>query len=83
MWRINNMKYVVDRLEDEKIILINMDTKEELVKDARELSGIVIGDVVYHDADEDTFIVDTKARIERMKDIRTELNDVLELDVEE
>jgi len=77
------MKYVVDRLEDEKIVLINVDTKEELVKDARELPGIVIGDVVYHDEEEDIFIVDTKARVERIKDIRAELNDVLDLDVEE
>ena len=74
------MKYEVDRIEDNKIVLIDLDTRKEVVKDYDDLPKVVTGDIVYHDEEEDIYIVDTKARIERMKNIRVELNDILEME---
>ena len=74
------MKYVVDRIEGDKVVLINMDSNEIKNVLYNDLPKVVTGDIVYHDEEEDTYIVDTKARIERMKNIRVELNDILEME---
>ena len=74
------MKYVVDRIEGDKVVLINMDNNEIKNVLYNDLPKVVTGDIVYHDEEEDTYIVDTKARIERMKNIRVELNDILEME---
>ena len=74
------MKYVVDRIEGDKVVLINMDNDEIKNVLYNDLPKVVTGDIVYHDEEEDTYIVDTKARIERMKNIRVELNDILEME---
>ena len=74
------MKYTVDRIEGDKVVLINMDTDEVVNKNYDDLPKVVTGDIIYHDEEEDMYIVDTKARIERMKNIRVELNDILEME---
>ena len=74
------MKYVVDRIEGDKVVLINMDSDEIKNVLYNDLPKVVTGDIIYHDEEEDTYIVDTKARIERMKNIRVELNDILEME---
>ncbi len=74
------MKYVVDRIEGDKVVLINMDNNEIKNVLYNDLPKVVTGDIVYHDEEEDTYIVDTKERIERMKNIRVELNDILEME---
>ena len=74
------MKYTVDRIEGDKVVLINMDTDEVVNKNYDDLPKVVTGDIIYHDEEEDVYLVDTKARIERMKNIRVELNDILEME---
>ena len=74
------MKYIVEKIEEGKVTLMEIDSKKMVVKDAKDLPRIVIGDIIYHDEEEDMFIIDTKSRVERMKNIREELNDILDME---
>ena len=59
------MRYIIDSIEDGKIIMRSLTSKKKLVKDSKNFRGVVIGDIIFYDEEED---------------IREELNDILERD---
>ena len=70
------MKYVVDRIEENLVVLINEDTRAVLIRKYEELPRVVPGDVLIYDEESKDFIVDEGERAERLKNIRANLNDI-------
>ena len=70
------MKYVVDRIEEKLVVLINEETRAVLIRKCEELPKVVPGDVVYYDEETKDFIVDEGERAERLKNIRANLNGI-------
>ena len=70
------IKYVVDRIEEHLVVLINENTREVVIKKYEELPRVVPGDVVYYYVDGDRYIVDEYARVQRLKDVREKFNSI-------
>ena len=70
------IKYVVDRIEEYLVVLINENTREVVIKKYEELPRVVPGDVVYYYVDGDRYIVDEYARVQRLKDVREKFNSI-------
>ena len=70
------MKYVVDRIEEKLVVLINEETRAVLIRKVEELPKVVPGDVLIYDEESKDFIVDEGERAERLKNIRANLNGI-------
>ncbi len=75
------MKYVVDRIEENLVVLINESNKEVTIKKREELPKVMPGDYIYYENGE--YYVDEYEREKRLKNIRAELREVWDPDNEE
>ena len=73
------MKYVVDRIEEGKAVLEEIDTKKKRMLDVREFPTIMEGDVLYYK--EGTYIIDAKDKEKRKSELREELNLIKNVDL--
>ncbi len=73
------MKYVVDRIEEGKAVLEEIDTKKKRILDVREFPTIMEGDVLYYR--EGTYIIDAKDKEKRKSELREELNLIKNVDL--
>ena len=73
------MKYVVDRIEEGKAVLEEINTKEKKIVDVREIPTIMEGDVLYYI--DDTYIIDAKEKEKRKSELREELNLIRDIDL--
>ncbi len=73
------MKYVVDRIEEGKAVLEEVNTKEKKLVDVREIPTIMEGDILYYY--DDTYIIDAKEKEKRKSELREELNLIRDIDL--
>ncbi len=73
------MKYVVDRIEEGKAVLEEIDTKKKKIVDVREMPTIMEGDVLYFT--EGTYIIDAKEKERRKSELREQLNLIKDIDL--
>ena len=70
------IKYIVDRIESHLVVLVEDETYKVIIKKEKELPKVVMGDVVYYNKKDNKYIVDEKARAQRLKDIRARFNKI-------
>jgi hypothetical protein len=74
------MKYVVDRIEEGLVVLVEEKTRKITIKKYEELPRVVPGDVLYYDPEDKDYIVDEYERAERLKNLRAELNNIWDIE---
>ena len=75
------MKYEVDRIEENLVVLINVSNREVIIKKREELPSVMPGDYVFFN--DGKYFVDEYERENRLKNIRAELREVWDPDNDE
>ena len=73
------MKYVVDRIEEGKAVLEEINTKDKKIIDVREIPTIMEGDILYYS--DDIYIIDATEKEKRKSELREELNLIKNIDL--
>jgi len=70
------ISYIVDRIEEHLIVLVDKKTYKVVIKKDKELPKVVPGDVVYYNKKENKYTVNEKERAQRLKNIRAKFNSI-------